>query len=219
VSILRQLTAKPWVTTQAMVDDFHVGGTFSLPTAKLGLRVFLAVVTVLFMLLILAYGSRMELEDWRPAPQQSLLWLNTAMLVLSSLAMQWAQVAARRGEIDGVWVGLLAGGVFAVAFLGGQILAWRQLNMMVAFDITNPAIGFFFLITALHGLHLLGGLVAWGRTTARVWRGFDVGHVRMSVELCTVYWHFLLLIWLILFGLLFSGNDNMGILLTLCGFR
>jgi cytochrome c oxidase subunit 3 len=219
VSILRQLTAKPWVTAQARVDDFHLGGTFSLPTAKLGLRVFLAVVTVLFMLLILAYGSRMEFEDWRPTPQLGLLWLNTAMLVLSGLAMQWAQIAARRGEIDGVWIGLLAGGVFAAAFLGGQILAWRQLNMVVAFDITNPAIGFFFLITALHGLHLLGGLVAWGRTTAKVWRGFDVVHVRLSVELCTVYWHFLLLVWLVLFGLLFSGNDNLGILLTICGFR
>jgi cytochrome c oxidase subunit 3 len=219
VNILRQLTAKPWVTAQAMIDDFHPGGAFSLPTAKLGLRVFLAVVTVLFMLLILAYGSRMQLVDWRPAPQQSLLWLNTAMLVLSSLAMQWAQIAARRGEIDGVWIGLFAGGVFAVAFLGGQILAWRQLNMMVAFDVTNPAIGFFFLITGLHGLHLLGGLVAWGRTIAKVWRGLDVVHVRLSVELCTVYWHFLLLVWLVLFGLLFSGNDNLGILLTICGFR
>jgi cytochrome c oxidase subunit 3 len=219
VNIFRQLTAKPWVTSQARVDDFHLGGTFALPTAKLGLRVFLAVVTVLFMLLILAYGSRMELEDWRPAPQLRLLWLNTAMLVLSSLAMQWAQISARRGEIEGVWNGLLAGGVFAVAFLGGQILAWRQLNMMVAFDVTNPAVGFFFLITALHGLHLLGGLVAWGRTAAKVWRGFDVAHVRMSVELCTVYWHFLLLVWLILFGLLFSNNDNLGILLTICGFR
>lgn len=219
MSIFRQLTAKPWVTAQARVDDFHLGGTFALPAAKLGLRVFLAVVTVLFLLLIMAYGSRMEFEDWRPTPQLSLLWLNTAMLVLSSFAMQGAQIAARRGEIDGVWIGLVAGGVFAVAFLGGQILAWRQLNMLVAFDITNPAIGFFFLITALHGLHLLGGLVAWGRTTAKVWRGFDVVHVRLSVELCTVYWHFLLLVWLVLFGLLFSGNDNLGILLTIFGLR
>jgi cytochrome c oxidase subunit 3 len=219
VNVFRQLAAKPWVPTQAMVDDFHVGGTFFLSPAKLGLRVFLAVVTVLFTLLILAYGSRMTLEDWRPQPQLSLLWLNTAMLVLSSLAMQWAQFSARRGEIDGVWLGLLAGGVFAVAFLGGQIMAWRQLNMLVAFNITNPAIGFFFLITALHGLHLLGGLVALGRTTSKVWRGFDVVQVRPSVELCTTYWHYLLLVWLVLFGLLFSGSDNLGILLTLCGLR
>ena len=190
-----------------------------MPAATLGLRVFLAVATVLFSLLIMAYGSRMEFEDWRPAPQLSLLWLNTAMLVLSSVAMQWARIAARRGEIDGVTIGLIAGGGFAVAFLGGQIVAWRQLNMMVAFDVTNPAIGFFYLITALHGLHLLGGLVAWGRTVAKVWRGAEVAQVRLSVELCTVYWHFLLLVWLLLFGLLFSGNDNLGILLTICGLR
>lgn len=219
MSIIRQLTEKPWLAAQARIDDLHRGGTFRLPAATLGLRAFLAVVTVLFSLLILAYGSRMEFEDWRPTPPLRLLWLNTAMLVLSSLAMHWAAVCARRGEIDGVRNGLLAGGVFAMAFLGGQILAWRQLNMMSAFDITNPAIAFFFLITALHGLHLLGGLVAWGRTAAKVWRGSDVVHVRLSVELCTVYWHFLLLVWLVLFGLLFSGNDNLGVLLTLCGLR
>jgi cytochrome c oxidase subunit 3 len=161
----------------------------------------------------------MELEVWRPSPQLSLLWLNTVLLVLSSLAMQWALYSARRREIDGVWLGLLAGGFFAVAFLGGQIVAWRQLNMLVAFNITNPAIGFFFLITALHGLHLLGGLVALGKTTTKVWRGFDVVQVRLSVELCTTYWHYLLLVWLVLFGLLFSGNDSLGILLTLCGLR
>ena len=214
----QRLTAMPWLE-EGPIDDLHDGDTFSLPTAKLGLRAFLAVVTVLFMLLIMAYGNRMVFEDWRPAPQLSLLWLNTVMLVLSSVAMQWAQSAARRGEIDGVGIGLIAGGVFAVAFLGGQLLAWRQLNTMVGFDVTHPAIGFFYLITALHGLHLLGGLVAWGGTTAKVWRGVDVAHVRLSVELCTVYWHFLLLVWLVLFGLLFSGNDSLGILLTICGIR
>ena len=78
------------------IDDSR--GAFSLPTAKLGLGVFLAVVTVLFMLLIIAYAVRMALEDWRPAPPPRLLWLNTGMLVLSSVAMQWAQIAARRGE-------------------------------------------------------------------------------------------------------------------------
>ena len=219
MNLFHQMAEKPWAPIQGNVVDLHDGSAFSVPTATLGLRVFLAVVTVLFSLLIMAYGSRMEFEDWRPSPQLWLLWLNTAMLVLSSMAMQWARMAARRGEMDGVTAGLIAGGVFAVAFLGGQIWAWRQLTMMIAFDITNPAIAFFYLITALHGLHLLGGLVAWGRTTAKLWRGFDVARLRLSVELCSVYWHFLLLVWLILFGLLFSGNDNLGTLLAICGIR
>ncbi len=169
MSLFSQLTAKPWEPAQARVDDLHPGGTFALPKAKLGLRVLLAVATVLFLLLIMAYGMRMEFEDWRPAPQTRLLWLNTAMLVLSSIGMQWAQTAVRRGDVDGVKNGMIAGGVFAVAFLFGQLLAWQQLGEMPTFDVTNPAIGFFYLITALHGLHLAGGLVAWTRTAARLW--------------------------------------------------
>jgi cytochrome c oxidase subunit 3 len=219
MGFFHQLTEKPWAPRQGNVVELHDGIAFSVPTATLGVRVFLAVVTVLFLLLIMAYGSRMEFEDWRPAPQVGLLWLNTGMLVLSSIAMQWAKIASRRDDGDGVRTGLIAGGAFAVAFLAGQVWAWRQLNMVPVFDITNPAIGFFYLITALHGLHLLGGLVAWGMTTAKLWRGSDVARVRLSVGLCAVYWHFLLVVWLVLFGLLFSGNDNLGLLLAICGIR
>lgn len=219
MNLFHQLMEKPWVPMQGNVVHLHDGNAFSVPTATLGVRVFLAVVTVLFLLLIFAYGSRMEFEDWRPAPQLGLLWMNTAMLVFSSVAMQWAKIAARRGDIDGVTTGLVVGGAFTIAFLSGQIVAWRQLSMLVAFDITNPAIGFFYMITALHALHLLGGLVAWGWTAAKLWRGVDVARVRLSVELCTVYWHFLLLVWLVLFGLLFSGNDNLAALLVICGIR
>ncbi len=219
MGFFHQLTEKPWAPTPGNVVRLHDGSAFAVPTATLGLRVFLAVVTVLFLLLIMAYGSRMEFEDWRPAPQVGLLWLNTAMLAVSSAAMQWARMAARRGESDRVSAGLIAGGVFALAFLVGQLWAWRQLDNLPVFDITNPAIGFFYLITALHGLHMLGGLVAWGRTVARLYQGADVARLRLSVELCTVYWHFLLVVWLVLFGLLFSGNDNLGFLLAICGLR
>jgi cytochrome c oxidase subunit 3 len=115
--------------------------------------------------------------------------------------MQWAQVAAHRGRLDDVRVALLAGGVLAWAFLAGQLWAWQQLGALGYFVATNPANSFFYLITALHGLHLLGGLVAWAKTTVKVWRGFDVG---LSVQLCAVYWHFLLVVWLVLLGLMLS---------------
>jgi cytochrome c oxidase subunit 3 len=218
VNIFHELTAKPWTTGQGKVDDLHTGGTSPPAARKLALRVFLAVVAVLFALLVTAYGGRMAYEDWRPAPQINLLWANTFVLILSSVALQWAQYSARRGWMDAMRAGLLAGGAFTVVFLFGQLLAWRQLGTMVYFEVTNPAIAFFYLITGLHGVHLLGGLVAWGRTVSRVWGDFDVAKVRQSVELCTVYWHFLLFVWLVLFGLLFSGN-NLDVLLKLCGIR
>jgi cytochrome c oxidase subunit 3 len=218
VNIFHQLTVKPWVTAQGTVEYLRDRGAYSRSKTKLALRVFLAVVAVLFMLLVTAYGSRMVYEDWRPTPQLRLLWANTFVLILSSVALQWAQFSVRRGRMDGMRIGLLAGGAFTIVFLIGQVLAWRQLGTMVYFELTNPAIAFFYLITGLHGLHLLGGLVAWGRTVAKVWGDFDRAEIRQSVELCTLYWHFLLLVWLILFGLLFSGN-NLDILLKICGIR
>ncbi len=218
MSIFHELTVKPWVTDQGKIDDLYAGDASSGLAKKLALRVFLAVVAVLFMLLVVAYGRRMAYEDWRPSPQLGLLWANTFALVLSSVALQWAQYSVRRGRMDAMRVGLLAAGAFTVVFLFGQLLAWRQLRTMAYFEVTNPAIAFFYLITGLHGLHLLGGLVAWGRTVAKVWGDFDVAKIRQSVELCTVYWHFLLLVWLVLFGLLFTGN-NLDILLKICGIR
>lgn len=218
MSIFQELTAKPWAVDQGKVDDLYAGGASSRLAKKLALRVFLAVVAVLFTLLVTAYGGRMVYEDWRPAPQVNLLWANTLVLILSSVALQWAQYSVRRGRMDAMRVGLLAAGAFTVVFLFGQVLAWRQLATMVYFEVTNPAIAFFYLITGLHGMHLVGGLVAWGKTVAKVWGDFDVAKIRQSVELCTVYWHFLLLVWLVLFGLLFTGN-NLDLLLKLCGIR
>ena len=218
MNIFHQLMAKPWATDQGKLDDLYTANAASGHAKKLALRVFLAVVAVLFLLLLTAYGGRMAYEDWRPAPQVNLLWANTLVLILSSVALQWAQYSVRRGQMDAMRVGLLAGGAFTVVFLFGQVLAWRQMGAMVQFDVTNPAIAFFYLITGVHGLHLLGGLVAWGRTVGKVWGDFDVAKVRQSIELCTVYWHFLLLVWLVLFSLLFTGN-NLDLLLKLCGIR
>jgi cytochrome c oxidase subunit 3 len=138
----------------------------------------------------------------------ALLWFNTGVLVMSSIALQWAQMAARRNDMDVALVGLLAGGVSAFMFLAGQLLAWQQLNAAGYFLASNPANSFFYLITAVHGLHLMGGLVGLGRTTAKVLRGAEASQIRLSVELCTIYWHFLLLVWLVLLGLLTGWTDN-----------
>ncbi len=143
-------------------------------------------------------------EDWARLTVPKVLWLNTALLVLSSLAMERTRAAAQWGQSDGVRTGLVAAGAASFLFLAGQLWAWQQLNASGYFAAGNPANAFFYLLTALHGLHLLGGLWVWGKTTVKVWRGVDVGAVRLSVELCTVYWHYLLLVWLVLFALLLS---------------
>ena len=193
---------KPWMAVPATPDNLAEGREFSLTTVKIGLRVFLGVVTVLFTLLVISYFGRMAYADWRPLPEPWLLWLNTGLLIASSVAFQAALIAARRGQLIRVRDGLLTGGLFAFAFLTGQFLAWQQLVALGFYAESNPANAFFYVITGLHALHLLGGLVAWGRTIAKLWRGIELAQIRLSVELCTVYWHFLLLVWLALFALL-----------------
>jgi cytochrome c oxidase subunit 3 len=203
----QRLTAKPWLE-EGLIADFREQSTSSPPPAKIGLGVFLAVVGSLFALFISAYSMRMNMVDWRALPVPRLLWFNTGALVLSSVALQWAYVAAHRNNMDGVIVGLGAGGAFAVTFLVGQLRAWPQLSADGYFLASKPANAFFYRITAAHGLHLMGGLVALGRTTAKVLRGAEMTQVRLSVELCTIYWHFLLLVWLVLLGLLTGWTDD-----------
>jgi len=203
----QRLMAKPWLE-EGPVTEFPGTDAMSFPAAKIGLGVFLAVAGSLFALFISAYSMRMGMVDWRTMPVPKLLWFNTGVLILSSIALQWAYVAARRDDMDGVIIGLLAGGASAVMFLVGQLLAWHQLREAGYFVASNPANSFFYLITAVHGLHLAGGLVALGRTIAKVWHGVEMVRLRLSVELCAIYWHFLLLVWLVLLGLLTGWTDN-----------
>ena len=203
--VRKTLNTSPWVE-QRTVDATGSDAALSLLPVQVGLWVFLAVATSLFALLITAYHMRMVGADWTDLPLPSVLWLNTAVLVLASVAMQWTLVAARRGQPDVVRMGLVSGGVFSFAFLAGQIWAWQQLNASGHYSALNPAYAFFVLLTAVHGVHLLGGLVVWARATVRSARGADFNKVRLSVELCTVYWHFLLVVWVCLFAVLLYSH-------------
>ncbi len=202
--LLRQtLNTQPWNANDP-VENQPGRGVIDADPAKVGLLTFIAVVTSLFALFLSAYLMRMELGDWRPLAEPNLLWVNTAVLVLASVAFQLTRGAAKRGQPLTVKVGLVVGGACTILFLFGQLMAWRQLNAAGFFMAGNPANAFFYLLTALHGLHLLGGMWVWGRTTLRILTGADADSVRLSVELCTVYWHYLLLVWIGLFALLLS---------------
>lgn len=169
---------------------------------RIGLWIFIGVASILFSALVSAYVVRMGLSDWHPLPEPWWLWANTATLILASVCLQWSLNSAKRGDINVTRNGLMLGGAFGALFIVGQLWAWQQFISMGYLVADNPANTFFYLITALHGAHMLGGLVAWIRTNRTVRRSEGKSQVALSVELCTVYWHFLLVVWLILFGLM-----------------
>ena len=142
--------------------------------------------------------------DWYSINKPGILWLNTVLLILSSLGMQWAFTSEKRENIQGVKTGLFAGGILTTVFLIGQLIAWQQLKDSSVFNIANPAVGFFYLLTGIHGLHLIGGLYVWGTAILRILKTDQIDQTHLTVELCTTYWHYLLLVWFILFWLLIT---------------
>lgn len=124
------LLTKPWLE-QGLAHDLP--DARSQPAARVGLWMFLAVAGSLFALLLSAYSMRagmaeMGMTPARPLPVPDVLWLNTGLLILSSAALEWARSAARLARMDRVRLGLLAGALFALAFLQGQLVAWGQLR-------------------------------------------------------------------------------------------
>lgn len=217
--LIRRLQARPW-TQQGIIPGSHDASGLTSSAPKVGLWAFLGVVTSLFLVFIGAYFMRMSsshggvpsgvLHPWVPLDEPAVLWLNTALLILASLTIQKARNAATASDIDAVRKYFTSAGGLTILFLGGQLLAWRQLSATGNFGPGDPAYSFFILLTAVHGLHLLGGLVVWARTAERVWTGLDganvveVSAMRQSVELCATYWHYLLMVWLVLFTMLLS---------------
>jgi cytochrome c oxidase subunit 3 len=197
----QRLMSKPWLETGRIGELPQRQGS-QIATAKIGLGFFLAVVGALFTLLISAYLIRMNSPDWWSVPVPLLLWLNTAVLAANSVALQWAKIEARHGHPDTVNAGLIAGCATGALFLCGQFVAWRQLMAAGYVLADNPANSFFYMITGLHGLHILGGLYVLGRTSIRARRGIAGQRLTLSVELCAMYWHFMLIVWLVLFALL-----------------
>ena len=153
-------TEQPWIADTGPLTPALSGAQISVNARRSALKMLLSVVSVFFLLMIVAYGGRMLYQDWRPTPQINLLWGNTGVLLLSSLCLQAALLWARAGKADWVRGALIGAGILTVMFLAGQLAAWQQLISMVLGDFSNPAVGFFFMITGIHGLHMAGGMVA-----------------------------------------------------------
>ena len=102
--------------------------------------------------------------------------------------------------------------------MAAQFDLWLRLQSMGFFMAGNPANSYFYLLTAIHGLHLIGGLVVLSNVVFRVWYDNSPESLTAPLQLCTTYWHFLLGVWLVLFALLTSRPETINALAAMCGF-
>jgi cytochrome c oxidase subunit III len=169
---------------------------------KLALWMFLATVTMLFAAFTSAYIVRRSGTDWRRLALPSILWLNTGVLAASSIAVELAQRQGARQRWASAATAVLVAFCLGVAFLAGQLAAWRQLTAAGVYLPTNPHSAFFFMMTGAHAVHIVAALVvlAWGGVvTIRASRQSRGWSERMS--LCRTFWHYLGGVWVFLFAL------------------
>lgn len=163
----------------------------------------MAVVSVLFGLFLVAYAMRMDAVDWSPIRMPPQLWLSSAWLLVGGQLMQRAATAAHALRHARARRLLLAGGVAAMAFLGTQLWAWQSLLDARVVLAGNPAGSFFYVLTALHGLHVIGGLVAWSAAVQMAGPPpAEPRRLAQRITLCARYWHFLFAVWIVLFAAL-----------------
>lgn len=226
MKLFGRLREKPWEGTGMVADTAAIGYAPTALPARVALRFFLAVVTVIFFLIIITFLSRSQVGDfqalagepWQPFTNPTQLWLNTLVLLASSVCIQLAAHSAgkKRSLITVCATG--AALLFAVLFLIGQLVVWQQLVELGYYVNSNPANSYFYLFTGVHGLHLLGGLVALGIVSTRVLRGGAIETLHGGLSLCATYWHFLFAVWLLLFALLTSTPETYATIARLCGF-
>ena len=172
-------------------------------TAIIGMAAALAAIAMLFVAFTTAYLARRQEPGWGTIAMPPILWLTTAILLASSGTLEWARRRIAAGDIGGLQRGLAATAWLGGAFLLGQLLAWRSLAAQGVYISANPHSGFFYLLTGAHGAHLLGGLAALGIIVWKAYAGRYGVASHAGIGVFALYWHFMDLLWLYLFALLF----------------
>ena len=219
-------------STTATVDDprISLGGGASpdygtrLRRARLGLLVALTPILMLFVSFTSAYIVRQGLptldprtntlvRDWIPVKLPRLLFVNTCVLLLSSVGMELARRQIKReaalapvsaistGEEKKIpWLAMTV--VLGLLFLTGQWMAWRQLAALGYYVSTSPSSSFIYLLTGAHAIHLMGGVLALLVAGAASLLRRPVATRSIVVDVTGWYWHFMALLWVYILSLL-----------------
>jgi len=225
MQILKALQIKPWLAQDQETESFSLVPNRE-KAASTALKFFLAVITVIFFLFTITFLQRTQSYDfqalsgepWLPFTNASILWQNSIYLIMASISIILAKKSADLLSFKGVFISLTTTALFTVLFIGGQVQVWQQLNQSGFYIYANPANSYYFLLTGMHALHIVAGVLVFIRC---IWLfSLDLSYPRLAsrLKLCARYWHFLLFIWLFLFFLLTGDAQTFKTIALFCGF-
>tara|TARA_B100000029_G_scaffold506285_1_gene588767 strand:- start:267 stop:944 length:678 start_codon:yes stop_codon:yes gene_type:complete len=208
--IFGTLTEKPWEENQATIDSTHSGKTFDISNQMSAVIIIFGVSTTLFSLILTGYlYSLPPGQDTTFILKTNLLWVNTLVLVFVTFFFNKIDSDLKKNVTYKIKKNLIYVGVLSYLFLFLQLILWYQLMKSGNFVSTNTYFSSFYFFTALHGIHLLGGLFFWGKVSSRIFKMEEKNYIKeqKNINALSLYWLFLFIVWLVFFTIMFVYND------------
>jgi cytochrome c oxidase subunit 3 len=191
-----------------MKDDLERPEAETQDKSKIVTWFLLLVVLMTFGGLIGAYVviSTNNVAEWKPFNLPVPVFISTGLIIVSSFVYDIAKRAINRNDEKRTRLFLVLTTVLGAAFISSQILAWLALVNRGLYMQGNPYAGFFYILTGIHAVHVLGGIVALGAILLRSWNyteyGPELEYRRNLARSVGWYWHFMGILWIVLFLLL-----------------
>ena len=204
------LTQKPWEESQAAIDSTHSGRTFNLSNQMSAVIIIFGVSTAIFSLIFTGYLYSLPPEqDTTFILKTYLLWINTLVLIIVTFFFNKINNDLKKKFTDKIKQNLIYVGGLSYLFLFLQLILWYQIMKSGNFVDTNTYFSSFYIFTALHGIHLLGGLFFWGKVSSRIFKLDEKNYLNEenNINALSIYWLFLFIVWIVFFALMFIYND------------
>ena len=208
--IFGTLTEKPWEANQAAIDSKHSGQTFNISNQMSVVIIIFGISSVLFSLIFTGYlYSLPPGQDTTFILKTNMLWINTLVLIMVTYFFDKIRRDFNNNLTNNIKKNLIIVGALSYLFLILQLILWYQLMIDGNYVSTNTYFSSFYFFTALHGIHLLGGLFFWGKVTSKIFKldERDYKKEERSITALSVYWLFLFIVWFVFFTIMFVYND------------
>ena len=204
------LTQKPWEENQATIDSAHSGRTFNLSNQMSAVIIIFGVSTAIFSLIFSGYLYSLPPEqDTTFILKTYLLWINTLVLIFVTFFFSKISSDLKNKITINIKKNLIFVGGLSYLFLFLQLVLWYQIMKSGNFVDTNTYFSSFYIFTALHGIHLLGGLFFWGKVSSRIFNLNEKDYINEenNINALALYWLFLFIVWVVFFSIMFIYND------------